>query len=341
MKCSSCGSNLPTGAAVCPVCGVPTPYNVSGGPQQYQPTLPSSPYGSPQPSNDPTYISSPYGTPSQQPIPPTSYGSQPYDPSQQNPYGSTPANPYGAPTYPYGSAMPQDPYSAPVMQPQGYPGGFPAPSQPPKRKSRVGLIIGIIVGVLVLACAGIIIAISAAVHSGVSSVDTTLTATAATVTAAAQTTPASTQPSSAAPSGSPVVPTAAAILDELKMASAIDNNYNPTTLSTTFTTNQKVYVTYSISTGGKSGYALSKWYLNGTLDSTSTTLQIQANFDHGFFRNTGFATAGNGAVELYWCTQSDCSDAQLASFTTFTVTGTSSHTTGQQLVINMDMDRRL
>jgi len=227
------------------------------------------------------------------------------------------------------------------MQPQGYPGGFPTPGQPPKRKSRVGLIIGIIVGVLVLACAGLIIAISAAVHSGVSTVNTTLTATAATVTAASQTTPTSTQPSSAAPSGSPVVPSAAAILNDLKMASAIDNNYNPTTLSTTFTTNQKIYVTYSINTAGQTGYALSKWYLNGTLDSTSTPLKIQANFDHGFFRNTGFAAAGNGAVELYWCTQSDCSDAQLASFTTFTVTGTSSHTTGQPLRVSLDMDRRL
>ena len=341
MKCSSCGSNLPAGAAVCPVCGVPTPYNVSGGPQQYQPTVPSSPYGSPQPSNDPTYISSPYGAPSQQPIPPTSYGSQPYDPSQQNPYGSAPANPYGAPANPYGSAMPQDPYSAPAMQPQGYPGGFPAPGQPPKRKSRVGLIIGIIVGVLVLICAVLGFVIYSAVNKVGSTVNTTLTATAATVTAASQTTPTSTQPSSAAPSGSPVVPAAAAILNSLKMASAIDNNYNPTTLSTTFTTNQKVYVTYSINTGGQTGYALSKWYLNGKLDSMSTPLKIQANFDHGFFRNTGFAAAGNGAVELYWCTQSDCSDAQLASFTTFTVTGTSSHTTGQPLGASMDMDRRL
>ncbi len=334
MKCSSCGSNLPAGAAVCPVCGVPTPYNVSGGPQQYQPTVPSSPYGSPQPSNDPTYISSPYGVPSQQPIPPTSYGSQPYDPSQQNPYGSAPANPYGAPTNPYGSAMPQDPYSAPAMQPQGYPGGFPAPGQPPKRKSRVGMIIGIIVGILVLICAVLGFVIYSAANSVSSTVNAALTATAATVTAAARTTPA-------APSGSPVVPSAAAILSNLKMASAIDNNLNPTTFSITFTTNQKVYVTYSINTAGKTGYALSKWYLNGTLDTTSTPLQVQANYDHGFFRNTGFATAGNGAVELYWCTKADCSDAQLASFTTFTVTGTSSHTTGQQIGISMDMDRRL
>jgi len=341
MNCSSCGSNLPAGAAVCPVCGVPTPYNVSGGPQQYQPTVPPSPYGSPQPSNDPTYISSPYGTPSQQPIPPTSYGSQPYDPSQQNPYGSAPANPYGAPSYPYGSAMPQNPYSAPAMQPQGYPGGFPPPGQPPKRKSRVGLIIGIIAGVLVLICAVLGFVIYSAANRVGSTVNATLTASAATVTAAAQTTPASTQPSSAAPSGSPVVPSAAAILNNLKMASVIDNNYNPTTISTTFTTNQKVYVTYRINTGGQAGYAISKWYLNGKLDSTSTPLQIQANYDRGFFSNTGFATTGNGAVELYWCIQSDCSDAQLASFTTFTVTGTSSHTTGQQLGISMDMDRRL
>jgi len=342
MNCSSCGSNLPAGVGVCPVCGMSTPYNVSGGPQQYQPTPPSSPYGAPQPSNDPTYISSPYGTPSQQPIPPTSYGSQPYDPSQQNPYGSAPANPYGAPTYSYGSTIPQDPYSAQAMQPQAYPGGFPAPGQPqpPKRKSRVGMIIGIIVGVLVLICAVLGFVIYSAANRGISSVNAALTATAATVTAAAQTATA-VPSSSGAPSGSPVVPAAAAILNSLKMASAIDNNFSPTTLSTTFTTSQKVYVTYSINTSGQTGYALSKWYLNGKLDSTSTPLKIQSNYDHGFFSNTGFATAGSGAVELYWCTLSDCSDEQLAAFTTFTVTSSSSHTTGQPLEVSMEMDRRL
>ncbi len=222
------------------------------------------------------------------------------------------------------------------MQPQGYPGGFPAPGQPPKRKSRVGMIIGIIVGVLVLICAALVFVIYSAANKVGSTVNTALTAT-----AAAQTTPASTQPSSAAPSGSPVVPSAAAILNGLKMASAIDNNLNPTTLSTTFTTNQKVYVTFLINTSGQTGYALTKWYLNGKLDSTNPPFKIQSNYDHGFSSNPGFTTAGNGAVELYWCTQSDCSDAQLASFTTFTVTGTSSHTTGQPLRVSLDMDRRL
>ncbi len=147
MNCSSCGANLPPGAVVCPVCGASTPYNA--GSPVYQPNVPASSYGGPTPPpqgydpNAPTYISSPYGTPaSQQQVPPTSYGSQPYD-----------SNPYGAASNPY---APTDPYSAPVApQPPLYPGGFPPPVQPPQRRSRLGLIIGIIVLVLVLACAGL------------------------------------------------------------------------------------------------------------------------------------------------------------------------------------------
>jgi len=103
------------------------------------------------------------------------------------------------------------------------------------------------------------------------------------------------------------------------MASAIDTNYNPTTLTNTFTTNQKIFVTFSVNTGGKVGYAQAKWYINGKLDYTNPVITLQANYDQGFFRDiTG--TAGKGVVELYWCTQSNCSDAQLASIATFTVT---------------------
>ncbi|SRR6266446_4844792 len=313
MNCSSCGANLPPGAVVCPVCGASTPYNA--GSPVYQPNVPASSYGGPTPPpqgydpNAPTYISSPYGTPaSQQQVPPTSYGSQPYD-----------SNPYGAASNPY---APTDPYSAPVApQPPLYPGGFPPPVQPPQRRSRLGLIIGIIVLVLVLACAGLV---------GLSVIGARNTVTNAVPTP----TPVPTSPS---PPGSPIVPSAAAILGNPKMASAIDTNYNPTTLTNTFTTNQKIFVTFSVNTGGKVGYAQAKWYINGKLDYTNPVITLQANYDQGFFRDiTG--TAGKGVVELYWCTQSNCSDAQLASIATFTVTAAS--TTGQPIIALMDIERR-
>lgn len=91
MHCGSCGTNLPPGAAVCPICGVPTPYNVSQVPGS------GAPYVPPQSSNDPTYISSPYSSTPSPPVPPTNYGSQTYNPSQQNPYATPPTNPYAPP----------------------------------------------------------------------------------------------------------------------------------------------------------------------------------------------------------------------------------------------------
>src|SRR5437588_635743 len=72
MNCSSCGTQLPPTATVCPKCGTPTSsYNYGSGESPYAPTVPAAPYNV-----------------SQQP-PSTSYGSQPY-----NPYGPPQQNPY-------------------------------------------------------------------------------------------------------------------------------------------------------------------------------------------------------------------------------------------------------
>ncbi len=339
MHCGSCGTKLPPGAAVCPVCGVPTPYNVSQAPSpgvpQYQPTVPASPYDTPMPpqsSNDPTYISSPYGGVPSQAVPPTNYGSQPYNPSQQNPYATLPANSYApSPVNPYGAAVPQDPYSVPV---QPYPGSFPPPVQPPKRRSRIGLIIGIVILVVLLACVGLFVALSLAAKNVATNVAATLTATVPT--------PGTTQVTQGtAPSGLQIDPSASAILTNPQMASAIDSNTDiPTKLSTTFVVKQTIYVTYGINTGGGSGYATAKWYNNGTFAFASKVLTIQSNFDHGYF-SAYFNIPTNGTVELYWCTQPNCSDAKLAGFTTFTVTAASSHTGDQPAVTMINMDRRV
>ena len=47
-------------------------------------------------------------------------------------------------------------------------------------------------------------------------------------------------------------------------------------------------------------------------------LTVQSQYDHGYF-SVRLDTAATGTVELYWCTQSDCSDAKLANVVTFTV----------------------
>ena len=318
MNCSSCGANLPPGAGVCPRCGAATPYNVSSpGVSQYQPAVPAEPYSMPQPSNDPTYISSPYGPPPAQPILPTNYGSfsPAYDPSQPNPYSSQ--------VNPYSTIVPQDPYSAPAPpQPPGYPGAYPPPAQPPKRKSRAGLIaliISIIVLVLVVSSVGIFYAIGR-------TAGTPITNTRATPAATAPTPTPTTQPTT--PSKQSIDPTAASIITRAQMASAIDKNLNPTTLTNTFAVNEIIYVTFDLHTSGNPGYAISKWYANGSFAFASSVLAIQPDWVRGVF-SAHYNKATNGSVELYYCTQPNCSDQKLATVVDFTVTGSTAHTRGQ------------
>jgi hypothetical protein len=339
MQCTRCGVTLPPGATTCPNCGNPTPYNVSNpGPSPYDPTVAAPPpYGNAAPS---------YGTP-----PPTDYGSSPYStPPPQNPYGTP--DPYGTPAQqnPYGTPPMQQPYGAPQQAPYG----FPPPQQPPKRRSNVGLIIGIVLLVLLLICAGgiffIVRGVNGVAQNTLQSLNATATANAAnqgdnngiTPVASSAPTGASTPgtQTGAAPSGSPVAPTAAGILSNLQIASAVNSDYVPTTLTKTFKPQQKVYATFLINTHGQKGYAGVKWYIDGTFGKGSN-LAIDPSFNHGYFA-ISYNVAAQGAVEIYWCTQSNCSDEQLAGFATFTVSNSASTQPAAQSTLAVrDMDRRV
>jgi len=294
MNCTSCGANLPQGAAQCPLCGNPTSYNVAkpAGSPQYDPTVvtPQPGPGNP-PQIDPTIAASPFGgTP---PPPSTAYGTPSYG-TPPNPYNTPPATPYPYNMPPqqqnlYGTPPPpqQGGYVAPPPQ-QGYGYGTPPP---PKRRSRLGLILGIIALVLVVACAGI----SFAVYQGLKQTGNT----------------------SVSPSGQTINTTAAAIITGPQTSSAIDNNFAPTKPTTTFTAGQDVYVTFNISSNGQDGYIEAKWYQNGQHLSTRQ-LHHSASNDVGYFSKT-FTNSGDGIAELYWCTKADCSDEKLAQVVKFTV----------------------
>jgi len=122
---------------------------------------------------------------------------------------------------------------------------------------------------------------------------------------------------SVSPSGTPIDPTAAVIVTNAQTASAIDNNYLPIKLTSNFAVGQTVYVTFRLSQNGQSGYVEAKLYGDNTYIGDKI-LTVQANFDRGYF-NASLNKAATGAVELYWCTQADCSDAKLATFVTFKV----------------------
>lgn len=305
MHCSSCGYSLPAGAVFCTNCGAKVydqgnPGSQPSGSSPMEPTIP---------------VSSPYGanpiTPSfnQQAVPPTVYGA-PYSTPQQYSYEAPPPPP---PANVYGAPPPSNPYGAPYVSP---PGSFVPPSQPPtpRKGPRVGLIIGIVV-LLLLVVVGAVLAFNA-VKGG--SQTNTPTATTASSTPTAIPTPIVTPTlGGTSPSGAQIDPTAATIVTKAQTASAIDSNYSPTQLTSNFNVGQAVYVTFNLTLNGQSGYVEVKFYANST-DARNKILTVQPAFDHGYFTLT-YNQATTGTAELYWCTQSDCSDAKLATFVTFNV----------------------
>ncbi len=313
MQCRSCGTSLPGGSAFCPTCGIATPYNLSSqgtpgvqpaGPSQYQPNV------QPPPAYNPAQVPQ---QPGQAGIAPTVYAGPNYGASQENRSVTPPPPPdsyamAGSPGAYVAPPPPPYPYSAPYERP---PGSFMPPGQPPRRQGpRVGLIIGII-ALVVLLVAGGIIAIFAATRNNTQSNVSTPTVT----TAASASTTSTT--SGVSPSGSPVDSTAAAIITNPQTASAVDRNYFPTTVTNNFSIGQTVYVTFHLNTNGQTGYAQVKLYSDTTYVGDKI-LTVQTGYDHGYF-SVELNTAATGTVELYWCTQANCSDAKLATLVTFHV----------------------
>lgn len=343
MNCNSCGASLPPGTAFCTLCGAPTPYNAqpSSSSPQFDPTVmapqPGSPGNSPQ--IDPTMLaspSSPYGSPDAPPPPSTGYGAPSYG-----------APSYGAPPPPVSPYQPnQYNAGAPPVGGYGQPGTYGAFQQPPKPRSKLGLILGIIGGVLLLICIGTCAVVYQASKSGVSTINTLATTTSATETAAISTvtavtsdlTPTTGSNQTTAPSGQSVDATAASIITNPQMSSAVDSNYKPTKVSSTFTTGQAIYATFTISDSSPAGYILGKWYSDGTYAFSSDILKSSAGGGAGYLA-ARYNKTTQGAVEIYWCSQKDCSDAKLADVINFSVSSTGLHWTVPPVVTNRDINR--
>jgi hypothetical protein len=151
-------------------------------------------------------------------------------------------------------------------------------------------------------------------------------------------TPTTAPTSSAAPSGSPIIPTAAAIITNVQTSTDIDSNVLPTQVTSTFTLNQVVYVTFNFIFNGQPGWIEAKFYADGQLIPSFTN---KLSINDGIHKNgalwpIGYQTYSaptQGTAELYWCTQIDCSDEQLGAFINFTVTNTANiHKTSQPIV---------
>jgi flagellar basal body-associated protein FliL len=308
--CQNCGTQLSAGVQVCPRCGASV-YNTGGSGIASSASIPPSIVS----ETAPTVFNTP-------PPPPPDYTgrdqSGPYVPPAPTNYGAPPYASFGAPSQPGGySAPPQSGgYYAPPQS-----GEYGMPPQQPK-KNRTGLIIGIVVAVVLLIGIGVVVAIFATSnHKNTANTGTP------TVTRSIPTS-APTTPSNSSPSGNPIDPTAASIITNPVMTSAVDSNDQPTNVTSTFQTNQKIWVTFGLNLQGSTGYVEAKWYVNDQLYVTRNFAANNPAFTSGYFWQE-YTASGQGAVELYWCTQSDCSDAALAAYTTFTVSGSSYHNGGQ------------
>ena len=179
--------------------------------------------------------------------------------------------------------------------------------------------------IVVIGLAFIVVSASAllinSLYSGNSSSTITLTP-ASTSTSTPSETP--TQTGSGSPSGLPITPSAAAIITNVHTSNGIDSNDSPTQITSTFSLNQVIDVTFSV-IFTQPGTIEAKFYADNQFvpGYTNTIQWNDGNHPNGvlFPASSGMynTPTQQGAVELYWCPQFDCSNEQLASFTTFTV----------------------
>jgi len=103
-----------------------------------------------------------------------------------------------------------------------------------------------------------------------------------------------------------------------QMASAIDpKSLQPTQLTTTFKTNQNIYVTFQLHPPQSGAYCLI-WYLNGKqVTSFSHAVSASSRLSYAYAIYGG---AGAAYVEIYWASTKQCTDQLLAQHVDFTVT---------------------
>lgn len=287
MNCSSCGTPLPQGIIYCPSCKKPTVYATGAIGRS---SAPSTSNAAQLPPYAPSLAPSTYKT--EQSFP---------RPRLLAAYSNT-ASPSDAPVT---HAYEQSP--AQIDPPTIKRGRYAAVASHTK-KSKAPLVFSI-VGVLVILAVvgGILLLLLQNTVQGNTSAGTILVS--------------KTKTSSTGISGQNIVATATAIITNPQTTSSIDDNYAPQQIMNTFTAGQTVYVTFQIDSHKKPGFVEAKWYTDNHFITSNILPHIPQN--NVAYASHVYSTASRGAVELYWCTKKDCSDAQLAQVITFTVTAQS------------------
>jgi hypothetical protein len=108
-------------------------------------------------------------------------------------------------------------------------------------------------------------------------------------------------------------------IDHPQLASRIDpTSRQAIQLTTTFKSNQNIYIAFQLHPAGQNGVVCLSWYANNKQFATyqlPVYASEQSSYAYATYRGTG-----SGYVELYWASTTKCTDKVLAQRVNFTVT---------------------
>lgn len=108
-------------------------------------------------------------------------------------------------------------------------------------------------------------------------------------------------------------------INNAQMSRAVDpNSLQPTQLTTTFKTGQKIYVSFQLHPSGHIGAVCIIWYLNSK-QITNFSFPVSATSKYSYAYAI-YGGAGAAYVELYWTSTTQCTDQVLAQHVDFSVT---------------------
>lgn len=307
MKCASCGMPLsPTRTnAPCPRCGALTG-------SEHKSTATATQLQYEQSHRGGGSVPLGVGAPPQSDIWQQGALYPPYTPPVAEAPGPQQGSIQGAPLSPPQVEQYSQPAHTSFNPQQGFPYAVPPKPQSNRRNSKFGFLVAglcVVTGGLLLV---FVYLMAIGLPGGpANSSGTTTTQSRSSPTAASS--PAST------PSPAASVYAGQQYINNAQMASAIDTHSSqPTHLATTFKTNQTIYVTFQLHTGGKSGFVCTNWYLNGKR-IISFAFPVGASYRMSYAQ-TSYQYAGSAYVELYWASSTQCTDEVLAQHVDFTVT---------------------
>jgi hypothetical protein len=200
---------------------------------------------------------------------------------------------------------------------QVYQPGYPPHVTPPNgsRNTKLGFILA---GLCILAGSLILIFVyflAVGLQEGNSNNSASITSTPKVSTSTPTTEPTAT----AIPSKTATTYPGQQYIDNAQMSASVDpNTLQPSQLTTSFQTGQKIYVSFQVHPNGHAGAVCIIWYLQSK-QITNFSIPVSATSGYSYAYAI-YGGSGPAYVELYWASNTQCSDQVLAQHVNFTVT---------------------